>query len=56
MKRQSKAVICLPVLAALLLLCFAVWRAGEGSQAIPIEEGAEILTISRVQRDGGPVL
>ena len=29
MKRQSKAVICLPVLAALLLLCFAVWRAGE---------------------------
>ena len=56
MKRQSKAVICLSVLAALLLLCFAVWRAGEGSQAIPIEEGAEILTISRVQRDGGPIM
>ena len=56
MKRQSKAVICLSVLAALLLLCFAVWRAGEGSQAIPIEEGASILTISRVQRDGGPIM
>lgn len=51
-KLSGKAGIGLFVLAA---LCLAVWKAGTGTQAIPLENAARILTISRIQKSGGPV-
>lgn len=57
-KLSGKAGIGLFVLAALLLpaLCLAVWKAGTGTQVIPVENAARILTISRIQKSGGPVM